>query len=426
MKPYPNRFVAALTAACTVFFVFTSASGAAPSQWWKGNLHTHTLWSDGDDYPEMVTAWYKSNGYDFLALSDHNVLSAGQRWSDIAKNKGGDAAFRKYLDRFGESWVEQKHEEGKHLVRLKPLGEYRHLFEEPNRFLMIESEEITDAYQDAPVHINATNLRHFIKPQGGGSVLEVMQNNVNAVLRQRRETGQPMVAHLNHPNFVWGVTAEELMRVQGERFFEVYNGHPAVHNEGDATHAGTDRMWDIILTWRLAILNMEPIFGLGVDDSHNYHTQSSDLSNSGRGWIMVRAAHLTPEHIIKAMEAGDFYATSGVRLKDFKRELNRLTIEIDPEDGVSYKTLFIGTRKGFNQTSEPILGNDGKPLRVTHRYSDEIGMVLAEQTGLSASYPMRGDEIYVRAKIVSSKLKQNPYLKGEYETAWVQPFIPNE
>ena len=23
---------------------------AAPPRWWKGNLHTHTLWSDGDDY----------------------------------------------------------------------------------------------------------------------------------------------------------------------------------------------------------------------------------------------------------------------------------------------------------------------------------------------------------------------------------------
>jgi len=26
----------------------------APPRWWKGNLHTHTFWSDGDDFPEMV------------------------------------------------------------------------------------------------------------------------------------------------------------------------------------------------------------------------------------------------------------------------------------------------------------------------------------------------------------------------------------
>jgi len=44
--------------------------GCAPvepePQWWKGNLHTHSLWSDGDDYPEMILDWYKTNGYHFM------------------------------------------------------------------------------------------------------------------------------------------------------------------------------------------------------------------------------------------------------------------------------------------------------------------------------------------------------------------------
>ncbi len=25
-----------------------------PLRWWKGNLHTHSLWSDGNDYPERI------------------------------------------------------------------------------------------------------------------------------------------------------------------------------------------------------------------------------------------------------------------------------------------------------------------------------------------------------------------------------------
>src|SRR5438874_1811301 len=45
-----------------ILLISVMASQAAPSQpaprWWKGNLHTHTLWSDGDDYPEMVVDWY--------------------------------------------------------------------------------------------------------------------------------------------------------------------------------------------------------------------------------------------------------------------------------------------------------------------------------------------------------------------------------
>ncbi len=46
--------------------------------WYKGNLHTHTTQSDGNRSPEEAVAWYRSNGYDFLAISDHWVLTPGQ------------------------------------------------------------------------------------------------------------------------------------------------------------------------------------------------------------------------------------------------------------------------------------------------------------------------------------------------------------
>src|SRR5688572_23053990 len=84
----------------------TQAFGA--DRWWKGNLHTHTLWSDGDDYPEMVAAWYKDQGYNFLALSDHNIVLVGEKWITLTNNRGGEKAFRRYVERFGEDWVEQR------------------------------------------------------------------------------------------------------------------------------------------------------------------------------------------------------------------------------------------------------------------------------------------------------------------------------
>jgi hypothetical protein len=400
------------------------AASANTARWWKGNLHTHSLWSDGDDYPEMIAEWYKTNGYQFLALSDHNILLEGEKWIDATTNKGGAAAFEKYLKRFGTNWVERRVHEGKEQVRLRTLNEFRRRFEEPDHFLLIPSEEITDLHVAAPVHINATNLRELIKPRGGDSVFDVMQNNVDAVLDQRKRTGQPMFPHLNHPNFGWGVTAEELMRVKGERFFEVYNGHPSVRNQGDIAHASTDRMWDIMLTWRLAVLHTEPLYGLAVDDSHNYHTRSSTNSNPGRGWVVVRAPALTTTNIVAAMEAGEFYASSGVRLKEVRRTGDRYEIEIEPEEGVTFTTQFIGTRKGFDPTSAPVLDAKGKALPVTRRYSQGIGAVLAEINGASPRYLLKGDEIYVRARIISSKLKVNPYARGEFERAWTQPLVP--
>ncbi len=403
---------------------FAADSGVEPPpRWWKGNLHTHSLWSDGDDFPEMIVDWYKQHGYDFLALSDHNVLSQGDHWINAVTNRGGANALAKYVRRFGAGWVEQREENGQPMVRLKPLNEFRGLFEEAQHFLLIQSEEITDFCGPTPIHLNATNVREPIKPKSGDTVLEVMQRDVNAVLEQRRQTGQPMFPHLNHPNFGWAVTAEDLMRVQGERFFEVYNGHPLTRNNGDATHVNTDRMWDIMLTQRLAILGMDPIAALAVDDSHSYHEQKPELSNPGRGWLMVRAAFLTPEPLIRAIEAGEFYATSGVRLKDVRRLKNRYELEIEPEPGVRYVTQFIGTRKGFDRSSSPVLSANGEALPVTRRYSDDIGKVLAEVPGIAASYHLKGDEIYVRAKIISSKIKENAGVAGEVERAWTQPLV---
>src|ERR1700686_3460472 len=92
------------------------ASLQAGPTYWKGNLHTHSLWSDGDDFPEMIADWYKRHGYQFLTLSDHNTLSDGERWIDIPVGKGTrELAVKKYVARFGDAWVErrQKHKDDK-------------------------------------------------------------------------------------------------------------------------------------------------------------------------------------------------------------------------------------------------------------------------------------------------------------------------
>src|SRR5215211_776938 len=103
--------------ACVVLFLAVSLLRAAdpipadpPPRWWKGNLHTHTLWSDGDDFPEMVVEFYRNRGYHFLGLSDHNLLSQGQNWKPLVEveKRGGKLAMEKYLARFGKSWVETR------------------------------------------------------------------------------------------------------------------------------------------------------------------------------------------------------------------------------------------------------------------------------------------------------------------------------
>lgn len=403
-----------------------------PARWWKGNLHTHTFWSDGDDFPEMVAERYREREYNFLALTDHNVLAQGIRFmkaSEIEK-RGGDQVIEKYRAKFGSSWVETRGEGDSLEVRLKPFDEFRALVEERGKFLLIPAEEISDKAEGVPVHINASNIRDAIQPLGGSTVRDAITNNLRQVEEQAKEAGREILAHLNHPNFGWAITAEDLAHVVTDRFFEVYNGHPGVNQQGDAQRPSVGRLWDIANTIRLAHLDAPPLYGIATDDSHHYHDKVNG-SRPFRGWQMVRTTHLTPEYIIRAIKAGDSYASSGVTLKDVRYSTGDrvLEIEIQPDGDAEFTTQFIGTLRGYDATEQetvaadgkPLADKDGKALRVSKSYSKDVGQVLATVKGTSARYQLNGKELYVRAVVTSTKPPADPSFKGQMQQAWTQP-----
>jgi hypothetical protein len=80
-------------------------------------------------------------------------------------------------------------------------------------------------------------------------------------------------------------------------------------------------------------------------------------------------------------------------------------VAIEPEPGVEYATRFVGTRL--------VAGEPG-----------EVGALLAETGSNPAAYDFRGDELYVRAVVVSSRAHPNPYAAGDREMAWLQPELP--
>jgi hypothetical protein len=407
-----NRILLLLSACHLLTLLPLSAEGGEP-RWWKGNLHTHSLWSDGDQFPEMIGDWYRQRGYNFLALTDHNVLSEGMRWMTVkeAINRSDEGILQRYLDRFGADWVQTEgdpSDEAGYRVRLKPLDEFRYLLEEQGKFILIPAEEISDMAEGNPVHINATNIAEVITPAHGKTVREAMQNNLRAILAHEKEHGREVLPHLNHPNFFYAITAEDLAAVTSERFFEVYNGHPDVNHLGDDTHPSVERIWDLVNAIRLTDLKVPPIMGIGTDDSHEYHGQEG--SRPGRGWVMVRSRFLTPEHLIQAMKRGDFYASSGVTLNDvvFDEQTKTLMVDIDATDGANYRTDFIAT-----------LAADENPTDASEM--ERVGKVMATVAGDRAAYTMTGKELYVRAVISSDRPPADPVFDGQTQQAWTQP-----
>lgn len=53
----------------------------AEERWFKGNLHTHTLNSDGEMSPRQIVEAYEEAGYDFLSITDHGKLTDTDEFS---------------------------------------------------------------------------------------------------------------------------------------------------------------------------------------------------------------------------------------------------------------------------------------------------------------------------------------------------------
>jgi hypothetical protein len=384
---------------------FWTGCGSQPQleamQFFRGNTHTHTLWSDGDAAPELATAWYRERDFDFLVLSEHNTMAIGTRWFEVGDGtRLTDERLTQLQEQFGAESIELRDRaEGGREMRLQTLEELRARFEAPGEFLMIAGEEITDSFEGANVHVNGINLSEIVKPQHGDTLTETVRRNVEAAAAQGAAAGRPVLSHLNHPNFTWSLTWEDFATVPGLQFFEVYNGHPSVHNSGDAERPATERMWDFVNTRRLREASLPLIYGVATDDAHHYHEMKLGRSNPGRGYVQVAARALEANAIVEAMQAGHFYGSSGVDLLRFHADAKAFELEIAPEEGVSYRVQFIGTR------------------------GDEIGALLDEQSGTFARYECSGDELFVRAVVISDRLHPNPAEEGEFEQAWLQPVL---
>jgi hypothetical protein len=186
------------------------------------------------------------------------------------------------------------------------------------------------------------------------------------------------VPSINHPNFGWAISPDELGQVQGTKLFEVFNGHPTVNNLGGGGVPGLEETWDRILS------SGKMLYGIAVDDAHYFkRPEDKTAPRPGFGWVYVRTERLEPRAIVDALERGDFYSSTGVEMQAIAVSSSALTLTVREERSSKYRIQFIGRQ----------------------------GRVLSEATASPATYRFTGDEGYVRAKVVESNGK----------AAWIQP-----
>ncbi len=52
--------------------------------WYRGDLHVHTVYSDGAQTPKQVVAWAQAAGLDFIGSAEHNTNAAHAVWGRVA------------------------------------------------------------------------------------------------------------------------------------------------------------------------------------------------------------------------------------------------------------------------------------------------------------------------------------------------------
>jgi hypothetical protein len=172
-----------LSALWAIFALHVYAISAAQPElhWFRGNIHTHTLNSDGNAAPDAVVRWYREHGYQFVVITDHEFLT------DVA-----------------------------------PLHA---VFGAEGKFLVMKGQEITQVIADLThpdgtrqAHLNAINASRVVIPLGEGTGIgrtaprgtTVAQTYARNIAEIRAAGG---IAQINHPNFRWSVGVEDMTQL---------------------------------------------------------------------------------------------------------------------------------------------------------------------------------------------------------------------
>jgi hypothetical protein len=222
-----------------------------------------------------------THGYQFLAITDHNLLSDPERYQTL---------------------------------------------EEPG-FVLIPGEEITMTGGGRQVHVNAL-CTHTRIP--GGAFRSTSAALSNAISRTLAQGG---VAVINHPNFDWALSPSDIIDSRDAPLLEIASGHPYVYQDGDATHPSHEALWDQALTMGADYM------GVAVDDVHRIDVSGNPQALPGKGWVEVFADHADQKEICTALGQGRLYASTGIELRRIAVSRTEYRVELARADTT---VVFVG------------------------------------------------------------------------------------
>ena len=321
----------------------------------KANLHCHTTYSDGVLTPEEVKKIYKEKGYQIVAYTDHNVM---YDHSDL-----NDENFLAMI--------------GSEIDVYKPDGYPKEACYHINFYPRASGQTAIPCYN--PKHIRHGKLIEELRRTQahiGGEDFVRTYENMPQVINAYAEAGY--IAQINHP--VWSLqTARDYLPLKNVTLLEIYNHGNFVsgYDEFDT------QLWDELLRAGVRWV------ATSSDDNHNEAPLDSHWSDSFGGFTVIQAEKLTQEAVVKALEEGKCYASTGPLFQHIEMEDGKLRVECSPVRKIMVNT---GGRKGF------------------------------------AAYPQKGQDTLTSAEFDLSNLVEGVYARitlidAEGNRAWSQPIF---
>lgn len=338
--------------------------------WYRANMHCHTVHSDGFYTPEKVKEVYKSHGYSIVAFSDHEILLDHSDLNDegflaltsseysITEN---DPHFPKIFGVETPNWPRAK------CIHVNIFSKDQHnTFQPAADFESLGWKK--DTYKDV-----------F---KGDGYRRVFTKESIQEMIDRCNKAG--FLVQLNHP--YWSLNErEDYIDLKGLWSLEILNY---------ATELETGSEYCPYIYDDMVRNGMYSLCCTMGDDNHNH---GDSVRESFGGSTFIGAKSLDYNEVIAAMERGDVYCASGrdnpPQFKALYVENNRLYIDCTPAE-----SIFINA---YGRADRHVTNNGGEGI--TH-----------------AEFNLRESDVYfrvtIRDKYGNNAHTRNYFVKDYYET----------
>lgn len=264
----------------------------------KANLHCHSTLSDGKLTPDQLVEAYRRQGYSILAITDHEAPydHSGFSGADFLLLTGYEAHIRPEPVGAVNAFGPEIH---MNLIAKKPHN---------TAFIAFDP----DFCRHMPPEIAASREK-----LGNLGPRQYMPGYIRAFIALAQEGGY--LVTYNHP--CWSMEdPSDVASYDGFFSIEVFNTSSAVSNSLEYNMA----LYDTLLR------KGRRIYCHGVDDNHNRSPLGTPQSDSFGSWTMILAEELTYPAVIRALEKGQFYASTGPRIEVLGFDGARVHLEFSP------------------------------------------------------------------------------------------------